>query len=216
MSIQLSEFFSLFLLTLLVIPLPRISIPLTPFASLSTAARGSMHFSLSLLFDRLITSIWILLLLRVFAKFSTPLSEILFPCRLSSFSHWVWARFLLISLMLLSPIPLPLRRSTPSVISVRKAAVIADSLLTFLPSFYVPPRDFARFWGFYSIFSVGSKLIPLKLSCAWGLKAVPGIALGLMLVGKFLGLILCGLTMPEMPMLVSEIWRFWLILAELF
>ena len=47
--------------------------------------------------------------------------------------------------------------------------------------------------------------MPLKLSCAWGLKAVPGIALGLMLAGKFLGLALCGLTIPEIPMLVSEI-----------
>lgn len=57
MSIHESEFLSLFFDTLLVIPLPRMSIPRTPFASLSTAARGSIHFSLSLLFERFTSSI---------------------------------------------------------------------------------------------------------------------------------------------------------------
>ena len=57
MSIHESEFLSLFFDTLLVMPLPRMSMPRTPFASLSTAASGSMHFALSLLFARLTSSI---------------------------------------------------------------------------------------------------------------------------------------------------------------
>ena len=147
MFIQLSEFFSLFFDTLFVIPLPLMSMPLTPFASLSTPARGSIHFSLNLLFDKLRSSILTLLLLMVFARFSTPLSVILLPERLISFSHYVCWIFLLISLTLLSPIPLPLRLRTPSLTSLRKAVVIADSLLTFfVPDFYAFGfKDLARF-----------------------------------------------------------------------
>ena len=149
MFIQLREFFSLFFDTLFVIPLPLMSMPLTPLANLSTPASGSMHFSLNLLLDKLRSSMLTLLLLIVFAKFSTPLSVILFPERLISFIHCVCWMFLLISLTLLSPIPLPLRLRTPSFTSLRKAEVIADSLLTFLaPDFCAFGfKDLARFAG---------------------------------------------------------------------
>jgi len=101
---------------------------LSPFASLSIAASGSMHFSEILLFERFRDSTYDVTI--ALAKCCTPESVILFPLRSISCINPQIVRFLFISFIYWSPIPRPDKLRQPSIISVLNALPIADSFET--------------------------------------------------------------------------------------